>query len=465
MKRIITPLLLILLVALAACGGSTPTATPSATPSSPEPQPTPEAGDTAPQDHTAQAAQIVSDLAAGDFAAVSAKFDSTMAAAITTEQLAQIWQSLETQFGSFKSQKDVVSLSSQQNTVVVTTAFEQGDIDIQLSFNAANQISGLYFRPSATSAAPTTAPSASDAWREIEVHFGTAPWIITGTLTLPTGDGPFPAAVIVQGSGPSDRNGAFGPNKPYLDLAHGLAEQQIASLRYDKRTFIYHTLGDDPAQATVQAEVIDDTLAALDFLRQQEQINPERTYLIGHSLGGMLAPRIASADEQLSGMVMLAAPARPLPQLIIDQTIYLAQLDGSISAAEQEQIDQLKQQATLAMSPTLTMDTPASDLPFNTPAAYWIDLRDYDQVAVAKQLKLPILILQGERDYQVTVADDLAIWQDALGQQPNVTIKQEPKLNHLFIAGEGQPSPAEYDQPSHVAQPVIDDIAAWIQAH
>ncbi len=103
-----------------------------------------------------------------------------------------------------------------------------------------------------------------------------------------------------------------------------------------------------------------------------------------------------------------------------------------------------------------------TDTVLSAPASYWLDLRGYDPPAAAQALTAPLLILQGERDYQVTM-DNLAAWKRALDGHPNVTFHTYPKLNHLFVAGEGKSLPKEYETPGHVDAAVIEDIAGWIQ--
>ncbi|MGH9411173.1 MAG: hypothetical protein ACRD1V_17155, partial [Vicinamibacterales bacterium] len=106
-------------------------------------------------------------------------------------------------------------------------------------------------------------------------------------------------------------------------------------------------------------------------------------------------------------------------------------------------------------------DAAAHKVVFHAPASYWLDLRGYDPPTAAKAVKQPMLILQGERDYQVTM-DDFAKWKAALGSRPNVAFKSYPALNHLMIAGTGKSLPAEYNTPGHVDAHVVEDIAAWL---
>jgi hypothetical protein len=293
---------------------------------------------------------------------------------------------------------------------------------------------------------------------------GSGEWALPGTLTLPVGDGPFPAIVLVHGSGANDRDETVGPNKPFRDLAWGLASRGIAVLRYEKRTKQYAAkfTGEGRAKLTVKEETVDDALAAVALLRQTKEIDPARIYVLGHSLGAYLLPKIGVADPQITGLIGLAGPVRPLEDLILEQYTYVLSLDG-VSAEERAQLDELAAQVARVRDPGLSATTPAVDLPLGIPASYWLDLRGYNPAEVAKGLTQPMLILQGGRDYQVTVVD-FEGWQSALASRSSdgTRLKLYPNLNHLFMAGEGKSTPAEYEIAGNVAEEVIVDIADWI---
>jgi fermentation-respiration switch protein FrsA (DUF1100 family) len=123
------------------------------------------------------------------------------------------------------------------------------------------------------------------------------------------------------------------------------------------------------------------------------------------------------------------------------------------------------QQAALIDSPDLSPSTPASELLFGFSGSYWLDLRSYDPVAVAATINKPMLILQGGRDYQVTVEDDLSGWQSGVGHLPDVTIQIYASLNHLFFPGTGPSTPEEYGPPQHVDPMVLTDIVNWLMQH
>ncbi len=351
----------------------------------------------------------------------------------------------------------------------MTTQFEKANIDIQVVFNSQGQISGLFFKPASDSEAAPAAYAAPEyvdnqKFTETEVTVGSGEWALPGTLTLPEGDGPFPAVVLVHGSGPNDRDETIGPNKPFRDLAWGLASQGIAVLRYDKRTLTHggKFTPDVLSKLTVQEETIDDALLAAQLLRQTDKIDPQRVYVLGHSLGGMLAPRIGQQDPSLAGLVMMAAPDRPMEDVVLDQMNYLLNLDGELDSQDTAQLQALQTQAANAKNPDLPENTPPEDLPLGMPAAYMRDLQGYVPSETAKSLAMPLLVLQGGRDYQVSPTLDFESLKTALAGKTNADFKLYPELNHLFIAGEGPSTPDEYKIAGHVSPQVIADIAAWI---
>jgi dienelactone hydrolase len=285
--------------------------------------------------------------------------------------------------------------------------------------------------------------------------------VLPGTLAVPVGAGPWPAVVLVHGSGPEDRDETVGANKPFRDLAWGLASLGVAVLRYEKRTKQYATkLAGKVLELTLQEETIDDALDAAGRLRSAEGIDARRVFVLGHSLGGLAIPRIGKGDAKIAGLIILAGSTRPLEDIIVEQLDYLASLDPAAAAAGASRLAELRAEARKVKQLTAA-DLSGTNLFFGGSARYWLDLRAYDAAATARGLKQPLLILQGQRDYQATEAD-FEGWQRALGECHNATFKLYPELNHLFMAGEGKSRPSEYERSGHVAEGVIADIAAWI---
>ncbi|NBG88673.1 alpha/beta hydrolase [Isachenkonia alkalipeptolytica] len=414
------------------------------------------------------ALRFVEELKDGKFEGATEKFGEAMAREMPKERLEQTWSQLEGQVGGFveiQSQREEILQG--YDVVYVTTEFQQALIDIRVVFGEEGWIEGLFFLPAEDAfddgEEVREEPDYIDqeAFREETVSFGEAPWILDGTLAIPQGEGPFPGVVLIHGSGPNDRDETVGPNKPFKDIAQGLASSGIAVLRYDKRTYTYgEELQDAEEAVTVREETMEDALQALEYLKTRGEISNQRLYLAGHSLGGMLLPRIASETRDLEGLIYLAAPARPLGELILMQMEYLAEQEGH-SAVVEAQLEEAREQVRRIMDPDLSPDTDPDEIMGVSPG-YWLDLQQYSPVETAKTLDIPMIFLQGERDYQVTM-EDVEIWREALGDRDDTEFISYPELNHLFLFGEGPSIPEEYMEPDHVDQAVISDLIRWLE--
>ena len=414
----------------------------------------------------ASAQQVLGEIASGQFDLVEGRYDARLSGALAPGQLAMAWGSILAQVGSFES---VVTArygkAKTLDVVILVCRFQKGMIDAQIAFGPAGKLAGLHFGPHQE---PWTPPNYAkpDTFTEQPLSLDNGKFELPGTLTVPKAAGPFAAVVLAQGSGPHDQDETIGPNKPLKDLAWGLATHGIAAFRYVKRTQKYGAQSsDDPSKLTVEDETMSDARAAVALLSKQPNIDPKRIFLVAHSLGAYLAPRIAGSDPQIAGIVLLAANTRPMEQLLLDELRYAASATGNAPGAdEQKQIDGIAEAVKKIESPDLKPGDAVTLLNSAMPASYWLDLRDYHPIAAAQSLKIPILILQGGRDFQVPPSKNFDEWKAALADHPNVTLKLYPDLNHLFIAGAGTPLPKEYDKPGHVDEQVVSDIAAWISA-
>lgn len=421
------------------------------------------------EDDKLKAKNFIDLLVKKDFTAAESYFADEVKGQISAAKLEEIWNGLLSQVGNYKRQADVKTEKIKDaERVITTTEFEKAKLDIQLVFDPKGKIIGMFFKPAASSdekAETYKNPDYAkpDLFEEKEVTVGSGEFALPATLTVPKGKGNFPAVVLVHGSGPNDRDEThLNPaNKPFKDLAQGLASKGIAVLRYEKRTKQYGGKMAADNKLTVNKETVDDALLAVDLLRRTNGIDAKKIYVLGHSLGGYLLPRISERDPKIAGFISLAGATQHLEDIYLAQNTYFAMLDGSISQDEQVELDKLKQLAAKIKS-LKKSDVDSTENYLGIPVSYWLDLQNYNPPLEAKSLKQPMLILNGERDYQVTMTD-FQNWKNALGARKNVTFKSYPKLNHLFMPGEGVPSPADYKLTNHVSEQVISDIADWIK--
>ena len=408
---------------------------------------------------------FIAKLLKTDFTAAAELFDQQMKTLFPEVKLKESVQRFFGEAGNFLELEVTRTAELESYRLVfIRTKFERAAIDVQVVFNNQGQISGLNFIPVQTTYHP---PSYIDQSRfeDIDVTLGSEPWKLPGILSIPAGSGPFPGVVLVHGSGPQDKDETIGPNKTFRDLAWGLATRGIVVLRYDKRTLKYASkfTPEQAAKITSQEEVIDDALSAIQLLRQRGKIDPKRVFILGHSLGGLLAPRIGQQDPKLAGIIIMAGITRSLEDTILDQFTYLYSLVGTMTTQQKKDLESLKAKVARVKDPNLSGKTPPRDLPLGVSAAYWLDLRKYQPTKVAANLTMPILIIQGGRDYQVLATEDFEGWKTSLKSKENVSFKLYPKLNHLFIAGEDKSTPQEYAIEGHVSKVVINDIKDWIE--
>jgi uncharacterized protein len=417
-----------------------------------------------PADPQSHAREIINQIVAGKFDPIESQYNDAMKAGLPPGKLSQFWAQITAQVGTFKSITDASTQSmGGYQVVTLVCEFDHATLDAIISFTATGQIGGIRFIPHQPKAEWIVPPYIhSDAFHEQPITITFQHWELPGTITIPTGDGPFPIVVLIHGSGPQDEDETIGPNKTFKDLAWGLATHGVAVLRYTKRTQKYaDKSSDDPAALTVADETINDARAAAAIAAKQPKIDPKHVYVLGHSLGGYLAPRIATADSQIAGLILMAASARPLESIILEQIHYLASLPGAPADQSQKQIAAAEQSAKQINDPALKKGDMVDVLGSKAPATYFLDLRGYDPPAMAAKLSIPILVLQGARDYQVRELDFDA-WKKALGSKSNVTFHKYSDLNHLFATGEGMATPAEYNSAGHVSAKVIADMSDWI---
>lgn len=412
----------------------------------------------------AHAQRIYEWFVAGRGDSIHAALNKDLQEKLTPAVFNDIFRQTEEAFGKLKSDGDWKT-DSVGGVILYyrNLTFEHCSLRFMLAFDADGGMNTIRLAP--VPAASAVKPAAYDSAKisERDLTVGADGFKLPGTLTFPkraaSGVRKVPCVILVHGSGPSDRNETVGLNQPFRDLARGLAERGISVIRYDKRTLIYGEKCVPPGRVLdYDTEAVDDAVAAVAQAKTLPEIAADSIYVLGHSLGGALAPRIAEKSEGLAGILILAGLARSLEDAIKEQVAYVSSLRNASQARFTEmerQLDNVKRLGTDAFDAQIP-------LPLNLPRSYWEFANQYKPVEAAAKLKIPMLILQGERDYQVTM-EDFGLWHFGLSHCPNAFFKSYPALNHLLQEGSGKSTPFEYNRASHVPAYVMDDIASFVR--
>ena len=291
---------------------------------------------------------------------------------------------------------------------------------------------------------------------------------LKGMLTLPDGDGPFPAVVLVHGSGSSNMDEKVGKLTPFKDIALGLADRGIASVRYDKRSYAHglKMVLDRKTVITAREETIDDALLAASLLRSDSRIGPDRVFLLGHSMGGMLAPRIECSGGDFRGLILLAGTPRRMEEVLADQI-------RQIMAAQPAFVQKLGAKKTEGLLGSfeglydMTDDEArAKKLGGGTTLYYFKEMGQPTVEQWLEKTHKPMLVMQGEKDVQVKADVDFALYRSLLGDRENVTFRLYPGLNHCFVPARFDTiadAKKEFTPERHMGPEVLDDLADWIK--
>jgi pimeloyl-ACP methyl ester carboxylesterase len=412
-------------------------------------------GDDAPETAEEVVGALVDDLAAEEFESAADWFSPEVTSQQLVAQLERLWMGLSGAGDEYEEIAGTETTTVQgTQAVLATLQFTQAAADLRVLHDDQQRLHGASIVGQHERADYVDGA----AFDERTVELPTDDCIIEGTLTVPDADGEVPGVVLVHGSGPVDRDqtvGASGsaiqPNKPFKDLAEGLASQGVAVLRYDKRTYACNV---DPADATFDRIVVADTLAAVDRIRDVESVGS--VAVVGHSLGGMAMPQILDRADGLAGGVALAAPARPLEDVALSQFEYLADVGEYTLELNQTQLQSARRMADQIKNG----EYERHETLFQESGAFWDSIADYDQVATAKRLDAPLLFVQGERDYRVSPEEDFERWRSELGD--GASFESYERLNHLFVPGYGPSVPEEYLVANNVAEQVVTDVADWV---
>ena len=305
---------------------------------------------------------------------------------------------------------------------------------------------------------------------EEKITIGTK-YPLDGLLTIPSNvEAPYPAVVLVHGSGPNDMNEKIGNTYFFKDMAEGLGAHGIVTIRYNKRT---HTHGKElvknyGSELTVKEETIEDALFAADLLRHDSRINPEKIFIAGHSMGGMLAPRIDAEGGNFAGLIILAGSPRKIEEIIIEQQDnFLKKSNAVIRWITSRPMLKLRKKLNNLYNMTDEEAKRTSFIGKHNKMYYLLEWGLKPAGNFLKQLTKPILVMHGTDDVHASVENDFNKYKEILARHPNVCFKLYPGLNHLFMpaiyGGDIRKVMKEYKKAQNIEKSVIDDIANWVK--
>ncbi len=382
------------------------------------------------QDGKAKAEELFRFLMDGKGDSVHVRLTEDIRSKIAPAVFSETPKQLEAQFGSFQSKGPWGTSTNGDMTVYYCDVrFERSALRFFTVFNKDGRVNTVRFVP-ATPAAKSTTDNLlnNDKMAESSFELISGKYKLPAVLTLPKAGKKVPVVILVHGSGPNDRDESIGPNKPFRELAHELALRGVAVLRW---------------------------------VRGHASVDSTKVYILGHSLGATLAPLIAQqAHNRLAGVIMLSAAARPMEDLIWEQVTYLSTLPGNDQYGA-DKLQQLKKQVdNVKVAGTRKFNVELGG-PMNASESYWVFAHNYNPLKTVAKLRLRMLLLQGERDYQVTM-NDFSLWKSALQKRRNVFLKSYPELNHLYQRGVGKSTPGEYMKPDSIPAYVMNDVACWV---
>ncbi len=397
----------------------------------------------------------------GEYEVVANQFDTTLANEIGAKELQDIWEVLNGTLGEHVSNYSIGYYEMDTYTSVeLVEEFTNNGLKCTFNYNDEDEIVGIYFNYYEIIKEYET----NEDYNELGFEIGET-YPLDGILTLPEGVEHPPVVLFVHGSGPLDLDSSIGETKLFDDLAKRLAENGIASVRYNKRYFSYPQLANQlGSDVTLENEVLEDVQYALTYIQDNSIFDQSDIYVLGHSMGGGLTPYIASINDEVDGIISMAGSLRPLYELSYDQN---KALEASILSGDNET---LKAQVRADMQVVEedievlrnTLDSVDDDtILMGLPAKYQKSAKQYAGENYISSLTIPILVLQGDADFQVIAEKEIPIWQEV--SEADITIHSFGQLNHLLMPTSEKQDMSEYDTPAHVDYGVIEIIVDFIK--
>jgi predicted alpha/beta-hydrolase family hydrolase len=421
-------------------------------------------------DFANRASAFVHLLLQGNTGTITKEMSGALKQSLPEQTLGLFSQQISAMFGQpNKRLSAIVNKNLVHTNVNLVYKTAQASFEIIVRFNTADQIDDLNVQPAAPPITFTKPLYDQGNYSEQQVVIGEGTFALPGTLTVPQGEGPFPAIILVHGSGPHDQDSTIGGTKVFKDLAVGLASQGIAVLRYEKISREHTAKVSTNQQFTLKNESVDDVIKALELLNNKEEIDSSRMFVAGHSQGGYVMPMIIdnAKKELIAGVILLSAPSEQFTDVLIEQQkvglerLQQLGLPAEIIAQQERAVAIWTSIADLVQNSEYSKDNPPANFPI-PPAYWWYEQRDYVPAELAIDQAGRTLILQGENDWQVSMKQYEG-WKNAFKHRSDVTFISYPKVNHLLTEYDGLSVGMEYGAPAHVSQSIINDIVEWLK--
>jgi dienelactone hydrolase len=413
-----------------------------------------------------QSLRIFEQLRSTAYQAVVDQIDTTgRTAKLDSARLGTAWRNLLNRSGKFMALEDTLFTHQPTYDVVVLRAqFETKKMDIKTVFGSKGTIKGIFFLPTDMREKyvdpPYYKPELLD---EVNTEVVNGKVRLKAILTVPKKQGKCPVVILVHGSGPNDKDESVGATKIFRDFAVGLAAQGVAVLRYDKRTrAMASELRRSKSILTPEEETILDAVAAMNCVKSDPRIDTTKIYYAGHAMGAYLLPEVIKKTSGVKGLILLSPHARPLEDVLLEQTDYIMGLEGSPKQNRQVIMDSLQRESAKVKSLQPSNKSDSAKIMGIFPA-YWLYLNSHNSMTTAASLNLPMLFVFAGRDYQTTSKDE-SIWKSKMKVVGGVNFKNYSTLNHFYIKGNGKSTPDEYMHSGNVEEVVIKDMASWMNA-
>ncbi|MCC2326985.1 serine aminopeptidase domain-containing protein [Bacillus wiedmannii] len=393
-----------------------------------------------------------------DFDQLYKNVTQEMTSKLPKEEFASKWKALISQLGpALDTESEVFNSKDKNGKVSITTVHRKNNLQTTFVYTKDGKVADVQ-----TEMQPLIVkPEKGEKWEESSIKVGYNEKKLNGLLTLPKGIEKPPVAILLQGSGPNNMDSIIGTglNRPFADIAHGLAEKGIASIRYDKRSYAYPKDVFD-----VETEYLKDAKEAVRLVKEDKRVDSNKIYLIGHSQGGLLGPKIAQDNPEIKGFVSMAGTLRRLEDVVLTQTTLRVEQDTKLSGERKKEEMENTKESVQKIKKLNTSDK--KEVLLGYPASYWSSLNKINGASIAKNLDIPMFIIQGTTDFHVLEKVDYKLWQETLAGKDDVSFKLYPGLSHLFMPG-GSADKFDgsiYNKPAHVDSQVIEDVSGWINA-